>query len=48
MNNALVKAANDMVIANSAIQMPLSEPLAKSGRRGEHIGVCTVDDMKSF
>ena len=48
MNSALVNAANDMVIANRAIQIPLSEPFAKSERRGRLTGVCAVDAMKSF
>jgi hypothetical protein len=48
MNRALVNAANDIVIANSAIQIPLSEPFPDFERRGTAIGACKVDDMSSF
>jgi len=48
MNSALVNAANDIVIANSAIQIPLSEPFADFELRASAIGGCTVDDMSSF
>ena len=48
MNSALVNAANDIVIANSAIQIPLSEPFPDFELRGSAIGDCTIDDMSSF
>jgi hypothetical protein len=47
MKSALVKAANDMVMAKSAIQMPLLEPLAGRDRGGKFIVGCAVDDMWS-
>jgi len=48
MNSALVNAANDIVIANSAIQIPLSEPFPDFELRGRAIGGCTIDDIGSF
>ena len=47
-NSALVKAANDMVIANRAIQIPLSEPFFSAAPRGSAIRACIVDDIRSF
>jgi len=47
-NSALVNAAKDIVIANRAIQIPLSEPFFSSALRGRAIGACIVDDMRSF
>ena len=48
MKSALVNAAKDIVIANNAIQIPLSEPFADFARRGSVTVGCTVDDMSSF
>src|SRR5271170_6079033 len=48
MNSALVNAANDIVIANNAIQIPLSEPFAVRVGRGRAIGECAVDDISSL
>jgi hypothetical protein len=37
-----------MVIANRAIQIPLSEPFLSAAPRGSAIGACIVDDIRSF